>query len=86
MPPFLDIEMQRFFYAIGIPMYQGYGLSEAAPIISANSPRAHKFGTSGKIVPDLEVRICDEDGVDLPLGRRGDRGPGGERHGGVLAE
>jgi long-chain acyl-CoA synthetase len=69
---FLDIEMQRFFYAIGIPMYQGYGLSEAAPIISANSPSAHKFGTSGKIVPDLEVRICDEEGRDLPVGEKGE--------------
>src|SRR5690554_103105 len=35
----LDIELQRFFYAIGIPMYQGYGLSEASPIISANSKK-----------------------------------------------
>lgn len=69
---FLDIEIQRFFYAIGIPMYQGYGLSEAAPIISANTPQAHKFGTSGKIVPDLEVKICDEEGGDLPLGEKGE--------------
>ncbi|MCK7540583.1 MAG: hypothetical protein MZV63_61685 [Marinilabiliales bacterium] len=35
----LDIELQRFFYAIGIPMYQGYGLSEASPIISSNSAK-----------------------------------------------
>jgi len=69
---FLDIDMQRFFYAIGIPMYQGYGLSEAAPIISANGPSAHKFGTSGKIVPDLDVRICDENGHDLPVGEKGE--------------
>ena len=33
----LDIELQRFFYALGIPMYQGYGLSEASPVISSNS-------------------------------------------------
>lgn len=33
----LDIELQKFFYAIGIPMYQGYGLSEASPIISSNA-------------------------------------------------
>ncbi len=68
----LDIEMQRFFYAIGIPMYQGYGLSEAAPIISANTPEAHKFGSSGRLVPDLELRICDEDGKDLPVGKKGE--------------
>jgi long-chain acyl-CoA synthetase len=69
---FLDIEMQRFFFAIGIPMYQGYGLTEAAPIISSNCPEAHKMGTSGKIVPDLEVRICDEEGRELPLGEKGE--------------
>jgi long-chain acyl-CoA synthetase len=33
----LDIELQRFFYAIGIPMFQGYGLTEAAPVISQNT-------------------------------------------------
>ncbi|MBT8396630.1 MAG: AMP-binding protein, partial [Gemmatimonadetes bacterium] len=68
----LDIEMQRFFHAIGIPMYQGYGLSEAAPIISSNTPSAHKFGSSGRIVPDLEVRICTEAGDDLPVGEKGE--------------
>ena len=34
----LDAELQRFFYAIGIPMFQGYGLSEATPVISTNLP------------------------------------------------
>ena len=42
----LDIDLQRYYYAIGIPMYQGYGLSEATPIISANSPAKHIFGSS----------------------------------------
>jgi len=69
---FLDIEMQRFFFAIGIPMYQGYGLTEAAPIISTNAPPAHKLGTSGKILPDLDVRICDTEGQDLPVGEKGE--------------
>ncbi|MFO8087952.1 MAG: AMP-binding protein [Bacteroidales bacterium] len=68
----LDIELQRFFYAIGIPMYQGYGLTEAAPIISANTPKAHKLGSSGKIVPELEAKICDQDGKELPIGEKGE--------------
>jgi long-chain acyl-CoA synthetase len=68
----LDIEMQRFFYAVGIPMYQGYGLTEAAPVISANMPGAHKLGSSGRIVPDLEVRICDSRGRPLPTGEKGE--------------
>lgn len=61
----LDIELQRFFYAIGIPMFQGYGLSEAAPIISANVPKKHKLGSSGAIVPDLDLKICDDQGNTL---------------------
>jgi long-chain acyl-CoA synthetase len=69
---YLDIEMQRFFYAIGIPVYQGYGLTEAAPIISTNGPRAHKLGSSGRLLPDLDLRICDEEGQDLPLNQKGE--------------
>ena len=68
----LDVELQRFFYAIGIPMYQGYGLTEAAPVISANTPKKHKMGTSGVLVPDLEVKICDEKGIALPRGEKGE--------------
>jgi long-chain acyl-CoA synthetase len=68
----LDIELQRFFYALGIPMYQGYGLTEAAPIISANVPERHKMGSSGTIVPNLEARICDDEGRTLPAGQQGE--------------
>jgi long-chain acyl-CoA synthetase len=68
----LDVEIQKFFAAIGMPMYQGYGLTEAAPVISANTPQHHKFGSSGKTVPDLEVRICDENGKELPPGEHGE--------------
>jgi long-chain acyl-CoA synthetase len=68
----LDIELQRFFFAIGTPVYQGYGLTEAAPIISANSPLAVKFGSSGKPVKYLDVKICDVDGNALPVGNKGE--------------
>jgi len=68
----LDIELQRFFYAVGIPMYQGYGLTEAAPVISANVPCSHKLGSSGRVVRDLQVRICDERGRELPSGEEGE--------------
>jgi len=68
----LDIELQRFFYAIGIPMLQGYGLTEAAPVISANTLAHHKLGSSGRVMPDLDVRICDQDGRTLPAGGRGE--------------
>ncbi len=68
----LDIELQRFFYAIGIPMFQGYGLTESAPIISSNVPSLHKLGSSGKIVKNLELKICDEEGKELPAGIKGE--------------
>ena len=68
----LDTELQRFFFAIGTPVYQGYGLTEAAPVISANSPLAVKFGSSGKTVQYLETKICDVDGVTLPVGEKGE--------------
>ncbi len=68
----LDIDMQRFFYAIGLPMFQGYGLSEASPVIASNSPRAHKLGSSGRIAPGIELRICDGGGRELPAGQTGE--------------
>ena len=68
----LDIELQRFFYAVGMPMYQGYGLTEAAPIISANVPMKHKLGSSGYVVPNLELKICDDKGNALPVGEKGE--------------
>jgi long-chain acyl-CoA synthetase len=68
----LDIELQRFFSAIGIPMYQGYGLTEASPMISINSPEKHKMGASGVIPENLEVKICNDVGDELPLGDKGE--------------
>jgi len=68
----LDIELQRFFYAIGIPIYQGYGLTEASPIISANGENACKMGSSGLIPENMEVKICNDEGIEVPLGEKGE--------------
>lgn len=68
----LDVELQRFFYAVGMPMCQGYGLSEAAPVISSNVLSAVKFGSSGKLVKYLDLKICDNDGNELPQGEKGE--------------
>ena len=70
----LDSELQRFFYAIGIPMFQGYGLSEATPVISTNAPSKgnHRFGSSGRLVQPLEIKIMDSDGKELPTGQKGE--------------
>lgn len=64
----LDVKQQHFFAALGVPVYQGYGLTEAAPIISSNVPRIHKYGTSGIIAPSVECKIMDEKGTELPRG------------------
>jgi long-chain acyl-CoA synthetase len=68
----LDIELQRFFYAIGIPMMQGYGLTEATPVISSNSLKKHKLGSSGALVHFMELKICDNNGNEVPVGEKGE--------------
>lgn len=68
----LDIELQRYFCAVGMPMFQGYGLSEATPIICANSMGHAIFGSSGRIVQPLDLKICDEEGKEVPHGQKGE--------------
>lgn len=68
----LDVELQRFFYAVGMPMCQGYGLSEASPVISTNTLDAIKFGSSGRLVKYLDIKIVDENDQQLPLGEKGE--------------
>ena len=68
----LDIDLQRFYYAIGMPMFQGYGLSEATPIISSNGMKRHKLGSSGYLVTPMELKICDNDGKELPNYEKGE--------------
>ncbi|WP_372652155.1 long-chain fatty acid--CoA ligase [Draconibacterium sp.] len=68
----LDVELQRFFYAVGLPICQGYGLTEAAPVISSNVPHDVVFGSSGKLVKNLEVKILDDKGNEVPTGEKGE--------------
>lgn len=68
----LDIELQRYFCAVGMPMFQGYGLSEATPIICANSVGHAIFGSSGRIVQPLDLKICDDNGNQVPNGQKGE--------------
>ena len=68
----LDIELQRYFCAVGMPMFQGYGLSEATPIICANSMEHAIFGSSGRIVKPLDLKICDDEGKEVPHGEKGE--------------
>jgi len=74
----LDVKQQEFFATLGVPVFQGYGLTEATPIISANTRRRHRFGTSGLVLDNVELTIRDEAGTVLPPGVKGEiviRGP-----------
>ena len=70
----LDIELQRYFYAIGMPIFQGYGLSEATPVICSNSGGKGRamFGSSGRTVQPMDIKICDEEGNEVPHGVTGE--------------
>ena len=68
----LDIELQKWYNAIGVPVFQGYGLSEATPIICANSAGHAIFGSSGRTVQPMDIKICDEDHKEVPDGQTGE--------------
>jgi long-chain acyl-CoA synthetase len=61
----------------GKPLIEGYGLTEASPVVAANPPGGERIGTIGVPVPSTEIAICDGDG-DVPMGEAGElcvRGP-----------
>ncbi len=77
----LDLEHQIFFKYLGIPIYQGYGLTESSPVISVNSPTEHRLGSSGKMLSWLRP----ERGGDYTfLDENGNRGK--ELHGELLVK
>lgn len=53
-------EVEEFFAAVGILVCQGYGLTEASPLVSFNSPDAHKFGTAGRPLVGSEIKVGEE--------------------------
>lgn len=53
----LTKKVEEFFFAAGLLVCQGYGLTETAPMVSCNAPGAFKFGSVGRPVRDVEVRI-----------------------------
>jgi long-chain acyl-CoA synthetase len=62
----LSKDLAEFFWAVGIPIYQGYGLTETSPIVSSNYPE-NRMGSSGKPIPNVQVRAA-EDGEILVKG------------------
>jgi long-chain acyl-CoA synthetase len=56
----LGRELAEWYADIGIRIHEGYGLTETSPVIAVNTPQAHKIGTVGKPLPNLEVRIASD--------------------------
>ncbi len=63
----LSRELAEFFWAVGVPVYQGYGLTEASPVVSANYPGMNRVGTVGQPIEHVNVRIA-QDGEILVQG------------------
>lgn len=53
----LSQEIEEFFWAAGIQILQGYGLTETSPVTNVNSPVALRFGSVGKAVPETTIKI-----------------------------
>ncbi len=67
LPPAVD----NFFWTVGINLVEGYGLTETSPVVSVRPLRKPIFGTIGKPLDGVEVKIVGEDGKELPPGQKG---------------
>jgi long-chain acyl-CoA synthetase len=53
-------ELAEFFWSVGLPVYQGYGLTETSPVVTFSSPKTYKVGTVGRPIPNVQLRIADD--------------------------
>ena len=56
----LSRDVAEFFWGAGVPIYEGYGLSETAPVLTVNTPNAVKMGTVGRPLPGVEIKIATD--------------------------
>ena len=56
----LGVSLAEFFHGVGLPIIEGYGLTETAPILTVNPPDAPRRGTVGKPLPEVELRIATD--------------------------
>lgn len=64
-------EIDKFFWAVGIPIVEGYGLTETAPIVAVRPVACPVMRTVGTPIRGLQARVVDPDGLILPPGQKG---------------
>jgi long-chain acyl-CoA synthetase len=55
----LSRDLAEFFWSVGIPIYQGYGLTETSPVLTSNYPK-NRVGSSGRPIPNVSIQIADD--------------------------
>lgn len=61
-------QILEFFYAAGVPVMEGYGMTETATVATTSTPENHRFGSVGRALPGVEIKIAEEDGEILLKG------------------
>ena len=61
----LEPDIEKFFNTVGIPILNGYGLTETSPLVSVNSLHNRKIGSAGRVIPDIELRISSEGEIQI---------------------
>jgi long-chain acyl-CoA synthetase len=61
----LGIDTAGWFADVGIRIYEGYGLTETSPVISLNFPKAHRMGTVGKALDNLQCRVAEDGELEV---------------------
>jgi long-chain acyl-CoA synthetase len=58
-------EILRFFYACGVPVMEGWGMTETTALGTFNLPEAHRFGSIGRAVPGADIRVADDGEIEI---------------------